>query len=103
MLGADGKPRDLNGDSKITDHDRVALPPTDVVKNPTPPACFVHPYTFRSETPGLLSDTRATPKAEYQLPNLRTGCGRPVQQLPDTAVSARTTNKHGAQGANPRP
>lgn len=26
--GADGKPKDLNGDGKITDADRVLLPPT---------------------------------------------------------------------------
>ena len=88
MLGADGKPRDLNGDGKITDNDRVALPPTDVVKNAHAAGLFVHPYTFRSEAPGLLSDYKGDPKAEYQR-FFALGVDGLFSDFPDTAVAAR--------------
>ncbi len=88
VLGADGKPRDLNGDGKITDTDRVALPPTDVVKNAHAAGLFVHPYTFRSEAPGLLSDYKGDPKAEYKR-FFTLGVDGVFSDFPDTAVAAR--------------
>jgi glycerophosphoryl diester phosphodiesterase len=88
VIGADGKPRDLNGDGKITDADRVALPPTDVVKNAHAAGLFVHAYTFRSEAPGLLSDYKGDPKAEYKR-FYALGVDGLFSDFPDTAVSAR--------------
>ncbi|MDT7521439.1 glycerophosphodiester phosphodiesterase [Rhodoferax sp. TBRC 17198] len=88
VLGADGKPRDLNGDGKITDNDRVALPPTDVVKNAHAAGLFVHAYTFRSEAPGLLSDYKGDPKAEYKR-FYALGVDGLFSDFPDTAVTAR--------------
>ena len=88
VLGADGKPRDLNGDGKITDNDRVALPPTDVVKNAHAAGLFVHAYTFRSESPGLLSDYKGDPKAEYKR-FYALGVDGLFSDFPDTAVAAR--------------
>ncbi len=88
VLGADGKPRDLNGDGKITDADRVALPPTDVVKNAHAAGLFVHAYTFRSEAPGLLSDYKGDPKAEYKR-FFALGVDGLFSDFPDTAVAAR--------------
>jgi glycerophosphoryl diester phosphodiesterase len=88
VLGTDGKPKDLNGDGKISDADRVALPPTDVVKNAHAAGLFVHTFTFRSEAPGLLSDYKGDPKAEYKR-FYTLGVDGVFSDFPDTAVSAR--------------
>ena len=88
VMGADGKPRDLNGDGKITDADRIALPPTDVVKNAHAAGLFVHAYTFRSEAPGLLSDYKGDPKAEYKR-FFALGVDGLFSDFPDTAVAVR--------------
>ena len=88
VIGADGKPRDLNGDGKITDADRVALPPTNVVKNAHAAGLFVHAYTFRNEQPGLLSDYKGDPKAEYKR-FFELGVDGLFSDFPDTAVAAR--------------
>jgi len=88
VMGADGKPRDLNGDGKISDADRIALPPTDVVKNAHAAGLFVHAYTFRSEQPGLLSDYKGDPKAEYKR-FFELGVDGLFSDFPDTAVAAR--------------
>lgn len=88
VMGADGKPKDLNGDGKITDADRVALPPTDVVKNAHAAGLFVHAYTFRSEQPLLLSDYKGDPKAEYKR-FFALGVDGLFSDFPDTAVAAR--------------
>lgn len=88
VMGADGKPKDLNGDGKISDADRVALPPTDVVKNAHAAGLFVHAYTFRSEAPGLVSDYKGDPKAEYKR-FFTLGVDGVFSDFPDTAVAAR--------------
>lgn len=88
VMGADGKPKDLNGDGKISDADRMALPPTDVVKNAHAAGLFVHAYTFRSEAPGLLSDYQGNPQAEYQR-FYALGVDGLFSDFPDTAVAAR--------------
>ncbi|TXH91062.1 MAG: glycerophosphodiester phosphodiesterase [Rhodoferax sp.] len=88
VMGADGKPKDLNGDGKISDADRVALPPTDVVKNAHAAGLFVHAYTFRSEAPGLVSDYKGDPKAEYKR-FFALGVDGVFSDFPDTAKAAR--------------
>ncbi len=88
QMGADGKPKDINGDGKTTDADRVALPATDVVKNAHAAGLFVHAYTFRSEAPGLVSDYKGDPKAEYRR-FFALGVDGVFSDFPDTAAAAR--------------
>ena len=88
VMGADGKPKDLNGDSKITDADRVLLPPTQVIKNAHAAGLFVHAFTFRNEKELLVSDYKADPKAEYKR-FYELGVDALFSDFPDTAVAAR--------------
>ncbi len=88
VLGTDGKPKDLNGDGKITDADRVLLAPTDVIKNAHAAGLFVHAFTFRNEAPGLVSDYKGDPKAEYRR-FYQLGVDGLFSDFPDTAVAAR--------------
>ncbi len=89
VIGPDGKPKDLNGDGKITDADRVLIPPTDVVKNAHAAGLFVHPFTFRSESVLLVSDYKNDPKAEYKR-FYELGVDAVFSDFPDTAVAARS-------------
>lgn len=89
VLGPDGKPKDLNGDGKITDADRVLLPPTDVVKNAHAAGLFVHPFTFRNEKELLVSDYNGDPKAEYKR-FYQLGVDGLFSDFSDTAVAARS-------------
>ena len=88
VMGADGKPKDLNGDGKITDADRVLLPPTQVIKNAHAAGLFVHAFTFRNEMELLVSDYKADPKAEYKH-FYELGVDALFSDFPDTAVAAR--------------
>jgi len=88
VMGANGKPTDLNGDGKISDADRVALAPTDVVKNAHAAGLFVHAFTFRNEAPGLLLDYKGDPKAEYKR-FFNLGVDGLFSDFPDTALAAR--------------
>ena len=88
VIGPEGKPKDLNGDGKITDADRVLIPPTDVVKNAHAAGLFVHPFTFRSESVLLVSDYKNDPKAEYKR-FYELGVDAVFSDFPDTAVAAR--------------
>ena len=88
VMGADGKPKDLNGDGKITDADRVLLPPTQVIKNAHAAGLFVHAFTFRNEKELLVSDYKADPKAEYKR-FYELGVDALFSDFPDTAVAAR--------------
>ncbi len=88
VMDTHGKPKDLNGDGKISDADRVALPPTDVVKNAHAAGLFVHAFTFRNEAPGLLSDYKGDPKAEYKR-FFHLGVDGLFSDFPDTAIAAR--------------
>lgn len=65
-IGADGRPKDLNGDGKIDEQDRVLLQPTEVVKNAHALGLFVHTWTFRSEPRRLVSNFKGDPTAEYK-------------------------------------
>lgn len=88
VLGADGKPKDLNGDGKITDADRVLIPPTDVVKNAHAAGLFVHAFTFRNEKELLVSNYQGDPKAEYKR-FFELGVDGLFSDFSDTAVAAR--------------
>lgn len=88
VLGADGKPKDLNGDGKISDADRVLIAPTDVVKNAHAAGLFVHAFTFRNEKELLVSDYKGDPKAEYKR-FFELGVDGLFSDFSDTAVAAR--------------
>ena len=88
VLGPNGKPKDLNGDGKITDADRVLVPPTNIVKNAHAAGLFVHAYTFRNETPLLVLDYNGNPKAEYKR-FFELGVDAVFSDFPDTAIAAR--------------
>ena len=88
VIGPDGKAKDLNGDGKITDADRVLLPATDVIRNAHAAGLFVHAFTFRNEAPGLVSNYRGDPKAEYRQ-FYELGVDGLFSDFPDTAVAAR--------------
>jgi glycerophosphoryl diester phosphodiesterase len=63
-MGTDGKPKDLNGDGKINDSDRVGLVATSVVKDAHAAGLFVHAFTFRDEPRRLYADYKGDPKAD---------------------------------------
>jgi glycerophosphoryl diester phosphodiesterase len=88
VMGADGKPKDLNGDGKIDDRDRVALPVTSVVKDAHAAGLFVHAFTFRNESKRLLSNYADDPKAEY-VKFYKMGVDGLFSDFADTAVNAR--------------
>jgi len=88
VLDANGKPKDLDGDGKITEADRVAIAPTAVVKNAHAAGLFVHAFTFRNERELLLSDYKGDPKAEYKR-FFELGVDGLFSDFSDTAVAAR--------------
>lgn len=88
ITGADGKPRDLDGDGKMTDADRVLIAPTDIVKNAHTAGLFVHAFTFRNEQNQLISNYRGDPKAEYKH-FYELGVDGVFSDFSDTAVAAR--------------
>jgi glycerophosphoryl diester phosphodiesterase len=87
VMGADGKPKDLNGDGKIDDRDRVALPATNVIKDAHAAGLFVHAFTFRNEPRRLYSDYKGDPKAEYSK-FYKLGVDGLFSDFTDTAVDA---------------
>lgn len=87
VMGADGKPKDLNGDGKIDDRDRVALPATSVIKDAHAAGLFVHAFTFRNEPRRLYSDYKGDPKAEYAK-FYKLGVDGLFSDFTDTAVEA---------------
>jgi glycerophosphoryl diester phosphodiesterase len=87
VMGVDGKPKDLNGDGKIDDRDRVALPATNVIKDAHAAGLFVHAFTFRNEPRRLYSDYKGDPKAEYSK-FYKLGVDGLFTDFADTAVDA---------------
>lgn len=88
VIGADGKPQDLNKDGAIDERDRVLVAPTDVVRNAHAAGLFVHSWTFRSEPKRLTSDFKGDPAAEYKA-FLALGIDGLFSDFPDHAVKAR--------------
>ena len=88
VLGPNGKPKDLSGDGKITETDRVTITPTSVVKNAHAAGLFVHAYTFRNEADLLALDYNGNPKNEYKR-FFELGVDGVFSDFPDTAVAAR--------------
>lgn len=88
VIGEDGKPKDLNGDGKIDEQDRVLITPTNVVKDAHAAGLFVHTWTFRSEPKRLASDFEGDPAAEYKV-FLALGIDGLFSDFPGTAVKAR--------------
>jgi glycerophosphoryl diester phosphodiesterase len=88
VIGTDGKPKDLNGDGKINDSDRLALPPTSVIKDAHAAGLFVHAFTFRNEPRRLYADYKGDPKAEYQA-FYKLGVDGLFSDFSDTALAAR--------------
>lgn len=87
-LGDDGKPKDLNGDGKIDEQDRVLIAPTNVVKDAHAAGLFVHTWTFRSEPKRLASNFKNDPAAEYKA-FFDLGIDGLFSDFPDAAVKAR--------------
>ncbi|MBN9449910.1 MAG: glycerophosphodiester phosphodiesterase, partial [Bosea sp.] len=88
VIGEDGKPKDLNGDGKIDEQDRVLITPTNVVKDAHAAGLFVHTWTFRSEPKRLASDFKGDPAAEYKA-FLALGIDGLFSDFPGIAVKAR--------------
>ncbi|MGO4741728.1 glycerophosphodiester phosphodiesterase [Bosea sp. 2KB_26] len=87
-IGEDGKPKDLNGDGKIDEQDRVLIAPTNVVKDAHAAGLFVHTWTFRSEPKRLTSNFKGDPAAEYKA-FFDLGIDGLFSDFPDAAVKAR--------------
>lgn len=87
VMGADGKPRDLNADGKFDERDRLALPPTSLINDAHAAGLFVHPYTFRNDARFLLADYKGDPKAEY-VKFYKLGVDGLFSDFTDTAVEA---------------
>jgi glycerophosphoryl diester phosphodiesterase len=84
----DGQPDDLNGDGRIDERDRVAMPATSVIRDAHAAGLMVVPYTFRNELPGLPSDDKGDPASEYKR-FYAAGVDGVFSDFPDTAVGAR--------------
>lgn len=87
-IGEDGKPKDLNGDGKIDEQDRILIAPTNVVKDAHAAGLFVHSWTFRSEPKRLASNFKGDPAAEYKA-FFDLGIDGLFSDFPDAAVKAR--------------
>lgn len=87
-IGADGKPKDLNGDGAIDERDRTVIAPSHVVKDAHAAGLIVHAWTFRSEPKRLASDYKGDAAAEYKA-YLALGIDGLFSDFPDQAVKAR--------------
>lgn len=88
MIGADGKPQDLNGDGAIDERDRVLIAPTNVIRDAHAVGLFVHTWTFRSEPKRLASSFKGDPAAEYKA-FFALGVDGLFSDFPDHAVKGR--------------
>ncbi len=64
-LNPDGSVADANGDGKVNDTDRKALPPTSLISRAHARGLVIHTWTFRNESHRLLSDYGGNPLEEY--------------------------------------
>lgn len=79
---------DANGDGKVDSRDRELLPPSDVLDNAHRLGLVVHPYTFRSEQPGLVGTFNNNAINEY-LAFYELGVDGLFSDFADTAFAAR--------------
>jgi glycerophosphoryl diester phosphodiesterase len=86
--GADGKAKDLNGDGKIDEQDRIMLPASSLVQDAHAAGLFVHTWTFRNEPRRLASTFKGDPVAEMKA-FFALGVDGLFSDFPDTAVKAR--------------
>ena len=84
----DGEADDVNGDGVVDDSDKVALPPTSLVRDAHRAGLIVHTWTFRNERRYLASTYGDSPAQEY-LQFFCIGVDGLFSDFPDTAVSAR--------------
>ncbi len=87
-IGADGKPRDLNGDGKIDEQDRVILPAGTLVADAHAAGLFIHTWTFRNEARRVPSTFKGDPVAEMKA-YFALGIDGLFSDFPDSAVKAR--------------
>jgi glycerophosphoryl diester phosphodiesterase len=87
-LNGDGTVGDENGDGRVDEADRKALPPTDLIDRAHAHGLVIHTWTFRNEPRRLLSDYRGIPVEEY-LQFYELGIDGVFSDFPDTAVTAR--------------
>ncbi len=83
-----GRPDDLNGDEKLDERDRIAMPATGLVREAHEVGLFVHTWTFRSEPHRLAADFKGQPAAEYAA-FFALGIDGLFSDFPDEAVAAR--------------
>jgi glycerophosphoryl diester phosphodiesterase len=84
-----GKADDVNGDQKIDDADKTALPPTNLISEAHKRGLEVHAYTFRNESRRLLQDYNNNPILEYQA-FYKLGIDGVFSDFADTAILARS-------------
>jgi glycerophosphoryl diester phosphodiesterase len=84
----DGTVGDENGDGKIDEADREALPPTDLIRRAHKHGLLIHTWTFRNESKRLLADYADRPVDEY-LQFYELGIDGVFSDFADTAVTAR--------------
>jgi glycerophosphoryl diester phosphodiesterase len=85
---ANGQADDVNGDGRVDDADRTAVP-TDFVEEAHRRGLFVHTWTFRNEARFLLADYGDDPVQEY-LQFYCLGVDGLFADNPDTAITSRT-------------
>lgn len=88
VIGADGKPQDLNKDGAIDERDRVLTAPSTLVRDAHAAGLVVFTWTFRSEPKRLTSDFKGDAAAEYRT-FLTLGIDGLFSDFPDQAVKAR--------------
>lgn len=86
--GPDGKPKDLNGDGKIDEQDRIMRSASSLVQDAHAAGLFVHTWTFRNEPRRLASTFKGDPVAEMKA-FFALGVDGLFSDFPDTAVKAR--------------
>jgi glycerophosphoryl diester phosphodiesterase len=87
-INGDGTVGDENGDGKVNETDRQALPPTDLIQRAHRAGLLIHTWTFRDEPFRLLSDYVGRAVDEY-LQFFDLGIDGVFSDFTGTAVVAR--------------